>query len=258
LRRKHLSPMGRQHAQGKSTFLQHLMLVMLATLTWSLSSIAYSGTLGTQRGKPKSTLQPIQRRAACASASLWAGFFLGPACSWGALPTSEDYFRGMYLNMVKDPDEEDKPPPPPPDPLADNIRDAAEQALGSLQKIEPLLKNGLYEDARVILASPRIKSIGLKMSPSRAPVSTIGVWASSCGKGSTCESSVLAARSSLQQLEEWCFTNRIVYFNSVDMQNVVRDKAAGAANAKVPEVDEAFEYLKEGQDAFRDILTSLK
>eukprot|EP00435_Cladocopium_sp_Y103_P054366 s3058_g17.t1 len=50
---------------------------------------------------------------------------------------------------------------------------------------------------------------------------------------SACESSALIARGALQELEEWCFSKRAIYFNSADKKQVESRDSTGKALQKL-------------------------
>ncbi|CAE8641011.1 unnamed protein product, partial [Polarella glacialis] len=86
------------------------------------------------------------------------------------------------------------------------------------------------------------------ISPSRAIPKPSGFWVQGCVGDKSCESALSDVGLALQQLEEWCFSNRIIIFNKDDKTIVERDKVLGAANAKKVELAEPLEYLKDARE----------
>jgi len=167
------------------------------------------------------------------------------------LPSGDEYFSGIYRNNVQDPDEEEAAAPAVDESLADSVREAAQQALDALKPAEAMLNEGQYEDARMILARPRLAGMGIKISPSRSPPKTLGAWASKCT--GPCKESMMQARNSFQLLEEWCFSNRIVFYNKDDQKIINRDMEQGKAKLNKMDVSEPLEYLRDGIASLKEI-----
>ncbi|CAE7036095.1 RPLP0 [Symbiodinium natans] len=140
---------------------------------------------------------------------------------------------------------------------------AADAALTSLGGVEAMLKQGDFDGVRRtaldLLVSPSVGSIGIVRSPSRVGGTPFGAWADQCSQRSVCDSSVIIARGTLQQLEEWCFTKRAIYFNSADKAQVESRKETGAALRKITEnLEEPLDFLEQARAAIEEVRSDAK
>lgn len=207
---------------------------------------------------PPEDLKEATSRRALLSTGVTAGasLFL-PSRAMAVLPTADTYFQGMNINNVQDPDEEEQKAVLAAERArveapATTIPAAAKQALEALDKVEKLIKEESYEDARLELAKPILVSLGITISPSRSKAKAQGIWATGC-KGS-CSGALLGAVDAIQQLEEWCFDNRIIFFNSVDKRNVQRDKEIGASRARKANTQDAIDLINEGRSSLKQLI----
>lgn len=105
--------------------------------------------------------------------------------------------------------------------LPSSLREAANAAVVALDGIDKLIESESWEDARARLAKPAVTQLGIRISPSRAQVTPLGPFAAMDCKGD-CDGALMEARSSIQQLEEYCFSHRIMFFNSEDKGQILR------------------------------------
>lgn len=140
--------------------------------------------------------------------------------------------------------------------LAAPLPTAVAIALEKLEGVDVLLTDGDTDAVRAILSLPAIVTMGLKIAP-RPKVPIQGAWSDCAGKPK-CKEPLDDARSALQQLEEWCFANKIEFYNSADKNQVLaRGDGVARAIAKIKaSVDEPLELLEQGRDSLRQILAA--
>lgn len=124
--------------------------------------------------------------------------------------------------------------------------EAAQKALSELEKVDPMLKQGKLDDVRDLLSGPRMKIMGIRFSPGKRNNPPQGAW-EACKEGSKCGAALTDLLISLEQLEEYCFENRIEFYNSVD-QKQVEERAKTAQIKVMQNIQEPLDYAKEARE----------
>mmetsp|Transcript_32349 Transcript_32349/g.73954 ORF Transcript_32349/g.73954 Transcript_32349/m.73954 type:complete len:266 (-) Transcript_32349:31-828(-) len=225
-----------------------LFFVLVAHTYWallaeSLADTFLQGPAGPARpedGARHEVPEAALRRTALLSSvsALAMGTLARTPSAQAAIPTPEEFYvdNGAFIRDPKEVQEAkikayeesiEKA-------LKASLPDAAKQALVDLNEIEGLLKEQEVEAARMVLARPNMRQIGIVISGTKFRSTPQGPWEKSCMTDPNCEEVLQDAREALQQLEEWCFTNNVPIFNSMDRRQVMAR----------PEAMEAFEKQK--------------
>jgi len=249
-------------ASGRLT--TQLVLVVGICVVYGLQRWAFVGNKATKQNclrrvslsaNPEdkaSSVNAIDRRQLLVGAGLTATI-VGQSPSYAAFPMMEEYNVGSGSIIAPSEDEVKE--------IIYNREMAWKTALGSplgaaakqflvgLDEIEDFLRKEDYENARLVLARPYMVILGIKISPQRQKPKSQGAWAA-----------VPAAKledltGSVQQLEEWCFTNRVIYFNSADLAQVAaRPETKGAMAKLAKKIEEPLEFLGNVRDAVKLLL----
>ncbi|OLP96908.1 60S acidic ribosomal protein P0 [Symbiodinium microadriaticum] len=182
---------------------------------------------------------------------------LAPAAAQAAIPMMEEFYEGngAKISLTKEEVEANRYAVQTAwfQQKGLSLSAAADAALASLGGVESMLKQGDFDGVRNLLVSPSVGSIGIVLSPSRVGGQPFGAWADQCKNSKVCDSSLVIARGTLQQLEEWCFTKRAFYFNSADKAQVESRKETGAALQKITEsLEDPLEYLEQARAAIAE------
>lgn len=139
--------------------------------------------------------------------------------------------------------------------LESPLRANAQRALEKLAGVDALLKDSDLDGARAILSTPDIITIGLKITPKKR-MQVQGPWAA-CSQDAKCGEGLEDARAALQQLEEWCFENRVEFYNSADQKQVMAREGVGEASARIKAaINEPLELAEQGREALRRVLAT--
>lgn len=188
---------------------------------------------------------------------------LAPAAAQAAIPMMEEFYEGngAKISLTKEEVEANRYAVQTAwfQQKGLSLSAAADAALASLGGVESMLKQGDFDGVRNLLVSPSVGSIGIVLSSSRVGGQPFGAWADQCKNSKVCDSSLVIARGTLQQLEEWCFTKRAFYFNSADKAQVESRKETGAALQKITEsLEDPLEYLEQARAAIAEVRSDAK
>lgn len=236
-----------------------LTVAASSPLLWAL---AFTGPgAGAPQARPDDVAVG-RRLATIASLAAGAGL-LGPGAGRAAIPDMDEFEVGTG-SKIRLSDEErqlriDAQEKAWASALQSPLPTAAQEALTALQGIDELIKALDLDGARAILMSPSVSIIGVKISPSRSKVPARGAWAKECAARRQCDSSLSEIQLNLQQLEEWCFNNRLSYFNKQDRDMVMAREGTNKALEKLRgEIGEPLEYLDSSRAALREVLESAR
>eukprot|EP00913_Durusdinium_trenchii_P019079 g17931.t1 len=181
---------------------------------------------------------------------------VAPQAVQAAIPTMEEFYQGSGSQVTRPKEEVQAAEAALRSAWAKqkglSLAEAAKTAVGSLRGVPDMLKAGDFDGVRTLLLSPSVGSIGIVKSPLRVGGTPFGAWATECSD-SKCESSALVARGALQELEEWCFSKRTIYFNSADKQQVESRETTAAALQKVQaDLEEPLEFLEQAKGALEE------
>jgi len=130
---------------------------------------------------------------------------------------------------------------------------AAQNALDKLAGVDSLLKEANSDGVRQLLTSPEMLSMGTRITP-RKPNPVMGAWVT-CKGQPKCKELLDDARNSINQLEEWCFSNRVEFYNTADQAQVIKTGGVDQALEKIKaSLEEPMEFLESSKETIRQIL----
>lgn len=145
--------------------------------------------------------------------------------------------------------------------LESSPKQGAMAALEQIKGADDLLKKGETDAVRRLLAQPIIITMGLQLAP-KPKQKVEGPWAQCQNDGGECREALADARNSLQAVEEWCFSNRVEFFNSADQKQVEAISGGKGLDDRrkqiLASISEPLEALASGRDALRQIAKAAK
>eukprot|EP00929_Paragymnodinium_shiwhaense_P118858 TRINITY_DN90756_c0_g1_i1.p1 TRINITY_DN90756_c0_g1~~TRINITY_DN90756_c0_g1_i1.p1 ORF type:complete len:296 (-),score=67.49 TRINITY_DN90756_c0_g1_i1:572-1381(-) len=219
-----------------------------------------SGSGTSAEGKShRAEVQAASRRPFLNACALGGVGLLAPSYCKAAIPTDSDYWgtmTGAKITTEKEIAEfranaqrllqeaENRP-----------LNEAAEAALVQLERIPGLLRQD-YESARLVLAEPAMKIIGVRLSPDPQKPKAQGAWEKCAKSSSKCNDDWIQLQASLTDFEEWCFSRRIIVMNDQDASEVNKrpqtaEYKAGLAAGK--EIAEPLASLDDARSALKAI-----